>query len=203
MREKVPVKKILIDIPFTNPGLLMRIRVPIINQQTGGNSKRANNLVNVVAMESGEPYLHFSPQPMFYITIRYAIKEGYRGIYMSALQLMRFKNEVKRMVRSAYIKDLFFYKNNVLHVNKDLSIATQSKLSVGSSIIRMIFCVVSAGDENNRMMYEGICLMLDSFFMYLTIEELFLLEETLGEINLVDIGIRAGETAMIYYGNGV
>lgn len=206
-RQLPQLQKVLIDIPFVNNTIQMRVRVPVAVNATNLKSKDYR-LIQFGSQSNGENYLKISPQPSFYLNVRDGNGEFNAGcgIYMNPFQLMRFTNALAEILRRFEIKNLFFYNNGELVLNKDIpKEILELRLPVYQQFISLSFCVINGNDptqrkESNAMMtqYEGIRLSMNNGISntFLTVEEVKLLFNTIRKIDMFQLSMQA--TNMIW-----
>lgn len=175
----------------------MRIKFNIIVEDDIGTNKFANKTKCIDKFSyAGSKYLKLSPRP--YITIDICESKDKNDSWNSNLQvnlnkfvLFDLLRKLRSMINKFKIKDMFFIKNNHLHVNTESANSNCEFVKTPNKIIKLLHCVVK-DEDNIELEYEGICFMINSIdnYCFLTYTELEYLYYELSKINMTELSMQ-------------
>lgn len=158
------------------------------------NNKRQFELINKFNF-GGNDYIKIRPYPFLTIDISSSMDKknewsSNQSFNMNKKDLFFMIQNLKRLMKNFVThKDLFYYDNNKLVVNKELADELKEVFVSSNKTILMQACVVTA--EDNESVYEGMFLSINSvdYFSYLTYSEMEYLLYELEHVNMTQLAI--------------
>ena len=184
------MKKITVDIGKIAKGMRLKYSL-ILDSDDTGTKNPSLNLVNHYKI-GGNEFIKFNPHPYLTIDISESFGKNEewstnKSVNLNMMAKMKIESQLKMVISNLSIKELFFYKNNKLDVNREIVKSLNMKPFVIGNKTCMFDYIVIHDDKKNE--YEGVVFMINSADNYcmLTIDEVTYLYYTLLSINLYNL----------------
>jgi hypothetical protein len=147
----------------------------------------------------GNDYLRINPSPYIIIDISSYMTKGEawspnQSVTLTRYYLFRFLQGLRKLIHDfQFHKDLFYYQNNELVVNNEVSnTVTISIPTSGNKTIMMKPCVVPDEESSTGNVYEGCIFYINNMenFAYLTYTEIEYLFYELSKIDMNALALQ-------------
>ena len=147
----------------------------------------------------GNDYLRINPSPYIIIDIASYMSKGEawnpnQSVTLTRYYLFRFLQGLRKFINDFQTrKNLFYYQNNELVVDNEISeLVTISIPTSGSKTIMMKPCVVPDEESSTGNVYEGCIFYINNMenFAYLTYTEMEYLYYELSKIDMTNLALQ-------------
>ena len=194
------MKKITVDIGKISKGMRLKYSL-ILDPNTEQTKNPYLNMINRYSI-GGNEFIKINPHPFLTIDISesFGKKEEWsnnKSVNLNLISEMKLESQLKKVISTLEIPNLFYYHNRKLVVNRDVAKTVKLEPFVIGNKTCLFDYIVISDDKNNE--YEGVVFMINSAdnFCTLTVDEITYLYYTLLSLNLYNLTF----SVLTYYSN--
>lgn len=186
------MEKVNMQLPYINKNIKWEFGVVLWGD---ANLPNKNFILSEKFEYKGSVYTKI--QPTYSITFKFNVKRENSllesSLFVSSRFIYSLKRGIRDMVEGFQMKDLFFYNNGKMLVNKELSKKHEIRLPLGKEELRMMYTVVEdVSDGGSVVEYEGIAFIVNSYsnFVYITYDELCSMLDVLETTDFYNLALQ-------------